>query len=169
MLWPFRAKYLRCWCWVTPCPGGPCSGRGDSFRRSSQGCSRGGSGDPEVQTGQHHDRPAARRSVELAHLHRAEPGFDRQLRRKISRRETDRLDVCRGECQQSRRKPDGQEAEDALVRTRGKPAPSGSRRPRQWRSCGTSHLPAAHSTKADHHFAFRAGTALSTCCMTPGS
>ena len=32
--------------WVKPCLGGPCSGPSDSFRRSSQGCSRGGSGGP---------------------------------------------------------------------------------------------------------------------------
>ena len=60
-------------------------------------------------------------------------------------------------------------AADALVGKRSKPASSGSRRPCQWRSCRTSRLSAAHSTRADPHFAFRAGAALSACRMTPGS
>lgn len=49
MLWPVRANWVGFGWTVMPCLGGPCSGRGDSFRRSSQGCLRGGSADPEAR------------------------------------------------------------------------------------------------------------------------
>lgn len=38
MLWPVRAIWVGFGWAVMPCLGGPCSGPGDSFRRSSQGC-----------------------------------------------------------------------------------------------------------------------------------
>jgi hypothetical protein len=38
-----EGQSLTMWIRIAPCLGAPCSDQGDSFRHSSQGCSRGGS------------------------------------------------------------------------------------------------------------------------------
>jgi hypothetical protein len=65
----------------------------------------------------------------------------------ISRRQADRLDLCRGRRQQPRCAADGQETADALVGTRGEPASSASRRPCQRRSCEPPRLPTAQKPR----------------------
>jgi len=44
-----KGQLLSMCVWVKPCLVAPCSGPSDSFRRSSQGCSHGGSGGREVR------------------------------------------------------------------------------------------------------------------------